>query len=137
MKDPRPLVGIGIIILKDNKVLLLKRKGSHGTGTWAFIGGHLEQGETVEEGAKREVTEEVGVTIKNLKRAGYTEDFFKDEEKHYITLFIIAEIDRGKVKNMEPEKSTEVKWFDWDNFPKPLFKPVSNLRKTGFNPFSF
>ncbi len=136
MKDQRPLVGIGVIIIKSNKILLLKRKGSHGEGTWAFIGGHLEHGETLEEGAKREVKEEAGITIKNLKRAGFTEDFFKKEDKHYITLFVIAEPDKGEAKNMEPDKSTEIKWFEWDKFPSPLFPPVVNLRKQGFNPFA-
>jgi 8-oxo-dGTP diphosphatase len=36
----RPKVGVGVCIVKDNKVLLGKRKNSHGDGTWAFPGGH-------------------------------------------------------------------------------------------------
>jgi 8-oxo-dGTP diphosphatase len=47
-----PRVGVGVIIIKNNKVLLLKRKASHGIGTWAFVGGHLEFNETLEECAK-------------------------------------------------------------------------------------
>lgn len=133
--DNKPRVGVGVIIVNDNKVLLLKRKGSHGEGSWAFIGGHLEFGETLESCAKREVKEEVGIRIKNLKPVGFTNDLFPKENKHYVTLFVRAE-PIGEPKNMEPEKSSEIKWFSWDKFPTPLFIPVKSLRKQKFNPFS-
>lgn len=131
-----PRVGVGVIIVKKDKVLLLKRKNSHGDGSWAFIGGHLEFNETLEQCAKRETEEETGVTLKNLKPVEFTNDFFKKENKHYITLFVIAEIKSGTIKNMEPEKCEKLEWFTWNKFPKPLFIPVVNLRKKGFNPFT-
>ncbi len=53
----RPKVGVGVIVVKEGKVLLLQRKNSHGSGTWCFPGGHLEYGESLEECAKREVLE--------------------------------------------------------------------------------
>ena len=130
-----PRVGVGIIIIQDNKTLLLKRNGSHGQGSWAFVGGHLEFNETLEDCAKREAKEEAGIVLKNVKPVAFTNDFFKKENKHYITLFVTAEIKSGVIKNMEPEKCEELKWFSWDNFPKPLFIPVANLRKQGFSPF--
>jgi 8-oxo-dGTP diphosphatase len=46
--EKRPLIGVSVIIIKDNQVLLGKRKNSHGSGTWAFPGGHLEFNETIE-----------------------------------------------------------------------------------------
>lgn len=135
MKPKRPLIGVGIIIIKNNKILLIKRKNSHGSGTWAFAGGHLEFNEALEECAKREAKEEVGVELKNIKSVAFTNDFFPKEKKHYITLFVQANIKKGTPKNMEPEKSSEIKWFEWDKFPKPLFVPVANLRKQNYNPF--
>jgi 8-oxo-dGTP diphosphatase len=60
----RPRVGIGVIILKNGRVLLGKRKSSHGTGTWHFPGGHLEFGESLEDCSRREVLEETGMKIK-------------------------------------------------------------------------
>ena len=42
-------VGVGVIIRKNDQVLLGERKGAHGEGTWAFPGGHLEFGETLVE----------------------------------------------------------------------------------------
>jgi len=64
--DKKPKVGVGIIVIKDNKVLLGKRKNSHGEGSWCFPGGHLEFNESLENCAKREVLEETGIEIKNI-----------------------------------------------------------------------
>jgi 8-oxo-dGTP diphosphatase len=129
MKNKRPFIGVAIIIVKDNKVLLLKRKGSHGAGTWNFPGGHLEFNEKVATCALREVKEEAGIEIENLRYASYTNDIFKKEKKHYVTLFIIADWKSGKAKIMEPEKCTKIGWFKWNNLPKPLFLPIKNLLK--------
>ena len=130
----RPEVGIGVCMIKDGKVLLGKRKNSHGDGSWSFPGGHLEMYETWEECAKREVLEETDLHIKNTKFTGVTNDLFPEEEKHYITLFIIADYDSGELKTMEPEKCSDWNWFSWENLPQPLFKPILNLIKQGFDP---
>jgi len=66
--DKKPKVGVGIIVIKDNKVLLGKRKNSHGEGSWCFPGGHLEFNESLENCAKREVLEETGIEIKNTHK---------------------------------------------------------------------
>ena len=133
--DKRPRVGVGVIITKGKKVLLLKRKNSHGNGTWAFIGGHLEFNETPEDCARREVFEEAGIRLKNLKAVSFTNDIFPKEKKHYITLFVLAEYKSGKVEVKEHDKIERLEWFSWNKFPSPLFIPVKNLRKKKFNPF--
>lgn len=126
---------MGVIVLKGNKVLLGKRKNAHGDGTWNFPGGHLEFGESVEICAKREVLEETGMKIKNLKLGPFTNDIFKKDGKHYITLFVIAKYASGKPQVLEPQKCERWEWFSWDKLPKPLFLPLKNLRKQRFNPF--
>ncbi|MEK6927646.1 MAG: NUDIX hydrolase [Nanoarchaeota archaeon] len=128
----RPKVGVGVIIVKNNNVLLLNRKGAHGVGTWSFPGGHLEFGESEEDCARRETLEEVGVKIKNIKSVAYTNDIFESEGKHYITLFVSAEIESGTPKICEPEKCSEMNWFSIDNLPSPLFLPIQNLLNKGF-----
>jgi len=136
-KENRPKVGIGVFIVKDNKVLLGKRKNSHGEGAWCFAGGHLEFGESWEDCAVRETMEETGIRIKNVRFATATNDFFEKENKHYITIFMLADYGGGDVKVMEPDKCERWDWFEWeeDKLPKPLFVPQQNLLKQNFNPF--
>lgn len=135
MNQNRPKVGVGVIVIKNNKVLLGKRRNSHGDGTWSFPDGHLEYDESWEDCASRETMEETGITIKNLRFDTATNDVFKNEEKHYITLYMICEHDSGKVRNMEPEKCEKWEWFKWNELPSPLFLPIENLLKKNYNPF--
>jgi len=133
--EDRPMIGTGVIIIKNNKVLLGKRKNAHGEGSWCFPGGHLEFNEEIEDCGKREVLEETGIKIKNIKLGPFTNDIFKKEGKHYVTLFLIADYDSGEAKVMEPDKCEKCGWFEWDKLPKPLFLPIQNLLKQKFNPF--
>ena len=130
-----PKVGVGLIIKKANKALFGRRKTAHGKGSWQLCGGHLNFNETAETCARREAFEEAGIKIKNIKHLTFTEDIFKKEGKHYITLFLVADYASGKVRNMEPHKLEEWKWFEWSKLPKPLFRPIQNLLKKGHNPF--
>lgn len=130
----RPKVGVGVIIIKDGKVLLGKRKGAHGDGSWAFPGGHLEFNESLENCAKREIMEETGITIKDIKKLTYTNDIFPNQGKHYITCYVKANYDSGEVKVMEPNKCEIWKWFEWNKFPEPIFLPLHNLLKENINP---
>ncbi|MFA6414724.1 MAG: NUDIX hydrolase [Candidatus Paceibacterota bacterium] len=135
MEDQRPKVGVGVIIKKDGKVLFGKRRGAHGEGTWSLPGGHLEFGETLETCARREVEEETGIEIKNIKSATFTNDIFEKEQKHYITAYVTADYSAGEVKIMEPDKCDEWRWVNWDALPEPLFIPISNLLTQGYSPF--
>ena len=135
MEKERPQIGVGVCVIKDGKVLFGKRKNAHGEGSWCFPGGHLEFNESVEDCAKREVLEETGLSIKNLRVGPYTNDIFEKENKHYVTLFVVADCDSGEAKLMEPEKCEKWEWFDWDKLPSPLFLSLQNLLKRKYNPF--
>ena len=127
-------VGVGVIIKKAGKVLVGKRKNSHGSDTWGFAGGHLEFGESWEDCARREVKEETGLEITNLNFGFATNDIFSDELKHYITIFMIADCEWGDAQLLEPDKCEAWQWFAWDKLPVNLFLPIQNLRKTNFIP---
>ena len=133
--DNKPKVGVGVIVRKDGKVLLGKRKGAHGEGAWAFPGGHLEFNESWEDCARREVAEENGIEINNIHFGNATNDIFERERKHYITIFMVSDYASGEVQIMEPDKCEQWDWFSWDDLPQPLFVPFQNLLKTEFNPF--
>jgi 8-oxo-dGTP diphosphatase len=131
----RPKVGIGVFVIKDEKILMGQRINAHGEGTWALPGGHLEYFETFEKCAKREVLEETGLEIFDITFATVTNDMFEKENKHYITIFVKSKNTDGVPKIMEPNKCLKWDWFSWDNLPKPLFLPLENLKKTDFDPF--
>jgi mutator protein MutT len=59
----RPIVGVGAVIVKDGRVLLVKRRYEPLAGRWSIPGGTLELGETLETGVTREMLEETGLTI--------------------------------------------------------------------------
>ena len=94
----------------------------------------MEFGEEIEDCARREVFEEVGIQVSSLKQGPFTNDIFEVEQKHYITFYVIAEYESGNVELKEPEKCEGWVWFDWNNLPQPLFLPVKNLLKMGFTP---
>src|SRR5919108_4206703 len=84
----KPQVGAAIIITKGDKVLLMKRKGPHGKGTWSTPGGHLDFGEALEECAAREAKEEVGVDVVDIRFRAVTNDLFEETGRHYVTVWL-------------------------------------------------
>lgn len=129
-KNPR--VGIGVFIFRDGKFLMQQRQGSHGEGTWSPPGGHLEYGETPEDTSHREVLEETGCEIENVRFAAVTNDFFKDEDRHYITWWTMSDWRAGEPYIAEPEKCIAQMWTDFDNLPEPLFLPWQQLLSSEF-----
>lgn len=122
MEHERPKVGIGVLLLKEGKVLLGKRKGSHGAGEWALPGGYIEFGESFENTTRRELLEETGLTdIGDLSLASISNNQF--EGKHIITICMSASLRSGEPETMEPEKCEGWRWFTLDELPEPLFEP--------------
>jgi len=113
-------------------ILMGKRKGSHGAGTWSFPGGHLEWNETAGSCAARELLEETGIRIDPLtfKKLTFTNDVFSVESKHYITLYMEAPWNGEEPRVLEPGKCDRWAWFAVP--PEPLFLPVENLLADGF-----
>lgn len=134
--------GFGVLILKDNKVLLGKRhedpeKASsllQGQGTWTMPGGKLDFGETFEEGAKRETMEETGIKLNKVKVICVNND--KIETAHFVTIGLFSDDFTGSPKVMEPDEITEWRWFSLDNLPSPIYFPsaevLENYKKKQF-----
>jgi len=125
----RPRIGIACVVQKEGRVLLGQRKGAHGSGSWAFPGGHLEFGESVEGCAARELREETGLESLSCRLGPWVEDLMEGGQKHYITLFVFIDSFVGDVVLTEPHKCTGWDWFRWDNLPQPLFEPIPSLIK--------
>lgn len=126
MEQKTVRVGVGVLLWKEGKVVLIKRTGTYGTSTWAPPGGHVEFGESVLETARRETAEEVGIDVVNLEILGFTEDFTPTYNTHYITIWVQGDWKSGELKTVDNE-FTESGLFIMDNLPNPLFIPFKNL----------
>ncbi|MFO8020749.1 MAG: NUDIX hydrolase [Promethearchaeia archaeon] len=86
----RPHVGIGVLLVRNDKLLLVKRKYDPDAGLWSIPGGHLELGERVKNAAIRECEEETGFKVKITELAGIIDKVMKDEEGriefHYVLI---------------------------------------------------
>ncbi|KAH9625064.1 hypothetical protein KSS87_010554 [Heliosperma pusillum] len=134
-----PQVAVVVFLLKQNKVLLGRRRSSVGNSTFALAGGNLEFGESFEECAAREVKEETGLDIAEIELLTVTNNVFLEAPKplHYVTVFmraVPADLDQVP-QNIEPEKCDGWDWYAWDDLPKPLFWPLEKMVNSGFNPF--
>ena len=125
-------VGVGVLVSRDGNFLIGKRWNAHGSGDWCPPGGHVEFGESFEETARREVMEETGLEIKNVRFGGVTNDVFEKEGLHYVTVWMLSDWAGGRERITEPHKLTELRWQNFDNLPQPLFGPLKRLLDSQF-----
>jgi len=133
-----PRVGVGVLIVREGKVLIGKRKGSHGAGQYALPGGKLEWRETWADCARREVLEETAISLYDVPVTYcYTTEAVIDDDNHWITVFMVAEVAtrtwRRPTRSLRSARGgsgcagTEV--------PTPRFRPLDNiLGDCGFAP---
>lgn len=133
-KDHRPKVGLGVIILKGDKVLFGKRIGSHEASVWCIPGGHLEFGEQFVDCAAREVMEETGLRISNIRFGNVTNNINQDAGWHYVTITMVADYVSGQPEIKEPAKCAAWRWFSLQKLPKKLCQFNAAVFAQGFDP---
>ena len=105
-----PLVGVGVLLTRDNSLLLVKRKFDPDAGYWAIPGGHLDLGERVEIAAEREAYEETGFIVKVSKLAGIIDKIMYDDsgkvEYHYVLINYFVEQIEGD-QNQQPVPNSD------------------------------
>jgi 8-oxo-dGTP diphosphatase len=127
----KPKVGVGVLIERDGKILMGKRVGSLGEGTWCLPGGHVEFGERLVDAAKREAKEETGLDVSKMKLVSISDDIMYG--KHYVTIvFRASEMSDGPIIR-EEGKFEDMRWFDINNLPKPMFVATENALKNYFS----
>lgn len=96
----RPLVGVGVVVWRDDKVLLVRRGKPPGEGNWSLPGGLQETGETVVEAARREVFEETSLAVEVLGLVDVVDSIRRDGdgrvEYHYTLVDLVAEWRSGE-----------------------------------------
>ncbi len=126
-------VGFGVLLMRDNKVLLGRRHDDpekadslfNGAGKWTMPGGKLDFGETFEVGARREVAEETSIELGKVELICVNQDIV--EGAHFVTMGLLCTDFSGEPKVMEPDEITEWGWFEFDNLPSPLYFPSAKI----------
>jgi 8-oxo-dGTP diphosphatase len=108
------------LVLKDGQVLLGRRKGTHGAGEYATPGGHLEFGESLEQCARREVREETGLEVDDVRflRLLNVKTY---AGTHYVDVGLVANWKRGQPQLLEPDRCEGWGWYSLEQLPAPLF----------------
>ena len=127
-KEDTPKVGVGVFLVRDVDIFLMRRKGSHGAGEWSLPGGHMKPGETFVETAAREVLEETGVVIDGVTDLGFTNDIMLSEGLHYVTLFFKAKWDTSQEPEIkEPEFHDGSMWCNPTHMPEDTWSPLKKF----------
>lgn len=132
-KDPQSCVGV--MILKDGKVLLGKRCGKHAPGEYSFPGGRIEHMESFEVAVKRETEEEAGIKIKNVKFLSVA-NIDRYSYRHDILMSFSADWESEEPRTNPEERIGEWDWYPLDDLPEPIFYPTQitiDSYKTGKN----
>jgi 8-oxo-dGTP diphosphatase len=109
----KPEVAIGALVLKDQKVLLVKRSQPPSEGLWALPGGKIHLGETLQQAAKREILEETGITIIPGEPVYSFDTIHRDGKGnvrfHYVIIDLLAKFKEGELK--AGDDASEADWF--------------------------
>lgn len=130
----RPRVGVACLLLSDEypgRLLVGERVGSHGDGTFALPGGHLEPNQSFGACASMELAEECGLSVDDTAWSfqAITNDFFTEEGLHFVTIFMRARVlNLQNLQNLEPHKCRGWHWLTLaDLKDRHVFLSLSNL----------
>ena len=121
MNDPRaypdrPFLAVSAAIVRDGRILLVRRARAPANGLFSLPGGVVEAGETLHEAVTREIREETSITIEPIALAGFRETVTRDRdnrvERHFVILPFAARWIAGEpILN---EELSEARWVTPD-----------------------
>ena len=126
-----PIVGVGVVVLDEDKVLLIKRRDEPDAGLWTVPGGLVELGEDVEDAAVREVEEETGVKVELQGLLDVVNKVVRDGEGRVEYHYVIVDF-LGRPLTKEVKASPEVldaAWVELDKLSRGEVEITSTLRQ--------
>ena len=131
-----PLVGVGAIIIQDDRVVLVKRAHPPIQGQWSIPGGVLEVGELVREAAIREAREETGLIVEPADLLGVYDRILRNQEHrvqyHYVLVDFLCRPVGGELQ--AASDATEVRWVTREELPAlKLAEDTQDVIEKGFD----
>ena len=123
----RPIAGVGVVVSRNEEVLLVKRKKAPYKGQWSIPGGKQRLGETVTKAARRELMEETGVEVNELTLIDVIDIIVPDEEGKMLYHYIVADY-RAHWLSGECSPGDDAQDVQWFNLNK--LGSISLLDKT-------
>jgi len=123
----RPIAGVGVVVFRNEEVLLVKRKKAPYKGQWSIPGGKQRLGETVTKAARRELMEETGVEVNELTLIDVIDIIVPDEEGKILYHYIVADY-RAHWQSGECSPGDDAQDVQWFNLNK--LGSISLLDKT-------
>jgi ADP-ribose pyrophosphatase YjhB (NUDIX family) len=116
-----PGVGAGLVIQRnDGKVLLCRRLKAPEAGFWNIVGGKVDHMESSADAARREAEEETGLLIHAVEFLCHAEERIPADNQHWLSMIHFTRAFSGEPRLTEPDKLSELGWFDLDQLPSPL-----------------
>lgn len=132
MERFKVIISIYLILIQDNKILLLRRYNTgYEDGNYGLPSGHLEDNESAARALCREVKEEINIKLKpqDLK---LIQVLHRKESDNRIDLFFITKSYQGIPKNNEPDKCDEINWFSINHLPPNTIPYIKKAIKNYF-----
>ena len=118
MHENTRICAVDPVIIKDDKVLLIKRSFGVFRGYWVLPGGRMEKGEDARTCCIREAKEETGLDVEVLDFIGFYDSPERDPEKHAVSLAFLCRPAGGEMKHNE--EATDIKFFSRDSLPENI-----------------
>lgn len=121
----QPEAGCGAAILnEEGRLLLIQRLREPEAGAWGLPGGKIDFGEAAMDTARREISEELGITIELTRLACIAETIDRGDGRHWVAPVFEARIVSGQPSIREPDKHGGWGWFAFDAMPEHLTTPA-------------
>ncbi len=118
--NAQPRLGCGAAIMQDGRLLLVRRLREPEAGCWGLPGGKVDWLEPVEQAVRREIEEELAIRLTSLSLLCVVDQIDTQRGEHWLAPVYLADTFDGEVRNVEPEKHSDIGWFDLDGLPEPL-----------------
>jgi 8-oxo-dGTP diphosphatase len=112
----QPVVGVGSVIVQNQKIVLIKRGNEPSKGKWSIPGGHVELGEALKDAVIRETKEETCLDVENPTLIDVVENVDLDEygktKYHYVIIDYLVHIKSGNIA--AASDAEELRWVPFD-----------------------